>query len=262
MRPVIFGVVGILADLDGAVAHVECVVHHQAAKQRLADAGDQLDRLGAHHRRDRRAQNAEHATLGAGRDHSRWRRLRVQVAIVQAEPVGGVLPEHRHLTLEPVDRPPDVRLAREHRGVVDQVARCEVVRAVQDQVVLGEQVDRVVCLEPELVQSHLDQRVDLQDRVACALRLRPPDVGLAVDDLPLQVGLVHDVEFDDADGADARGGQVQQGGRTEPTGADHQHPSVLEPFLPVHPEVGDDQVAAVARNLVARQSSGWFHQRR
>ena len=112
----------------------------------------QLDRLGAHHRRDRRAQDAEHAALGAGRHHARRRRLGVEVAVVQAPAVGGVLPEHRHLALEPVDRAPHVRLARQHRGVVDQVAGREVVGAVEDQVVLREQVDRVVGLQPDLVQ--------------------------------------------------------------------------------------------------------------
>ena len=61
---------------------------------------------------------------------------------------------------------------------------------------------------------------------------------------------------------DARGGQVQQRRRAEPAGADDQHAGVLEPLLPVDAEVGDDQVAAVARDLVARQLCGWFHQRR
>jgi len=73
-----------------------------------------------------------------------------------------------------------------------------------------------------------------------------------VNDLALQVGLVDDVEVDDADGANARGGELQQGGRSQASCADHQHASVLEPLLPVHPEVGDDQVAAVARNFFAR----------
>ena len=60
------------------------------------------------------------------------------------------------------------------------------------------------------MQVHGDERVDLEHRIARRLRLGPADVGLAVDDLALQVGLVDHVELDDAEGADPGGGQVQQ----------------------------------------------------
>ena len=76
----------------------------------------------------------------------------VQVAVVQAPPVRGVLPEHRDLAFEAVDRPPHVRLAGQHRGVVDQIPGGEVVGAVHDQVVLLEQLDGVARVQPELVQ--------------------------------------------------------------------------------------------------------------
>jgi hypothetical protein len=72
------------------------------------------------------------------------------------------------------------------------------------------------------------------------VRSRPStgDVGLTVDDLALQVGLVDHVELDDADGPHPRGRQVQQGRRTQPTSADDQHSGVLEPFLPIQPRSG------------------------
>ena len=118
-----------------------------------------------------------------------------------------------------------------------------------------------VRLEPDLVQDHLDERVHLEDRVLGALGLGAADVGLAVDDLALQVGLVDDVELDDADRADSGGREVQQCRRAETTGSDHQHPGVLQPFLTVQAEVGNDQVTAVAGDLVAGQFSGWLDQR-
>jgi hypothetical protein len=202
-----------------------------------------------------------HTALGARRHHSRRRRLWIEIAVVQAEVVGGVLPEHRDLALEPVDGAPHVGLARQHRRVVDQVAGREVVGAIQDEVVLREQIDGVLGLESHLVQVDLHQRVDLQDRVLGALRLGSTDVGLPVDDLTLQVGLVDDVEFDDADGSDACCGEVQQRGRPEAACADHQYAGVLEPLLTVDAEVGNDQVTAVARNFFARECGGWFDQR-
>ncbi len=82
-----------------------------------------------------------------------------------------------------------------------------------------------------------------------------------MDDLTLQVGLVDDVEFDDADGADACRGEVEQRGRAKAACADHQHAGVLEPLLPVDAKVGNDQMTAVARHFFARECGGWFDQR-
>lgn len=85
---------------------------------------------------------------------------------------------------------------------------------------------------------HGDERIDLEDRIAGTLGLGPTDVGLAVDDLTLQVGLVDDIELDDADRADTGGGEIEQRRRAESTGTDDEHLGVLEAFLPVHPTSG------------------------
>src|SRR5262249_47165701 len=99
----------------------------------------------------------------------------------------------------------------QHAGVVDQVAGGEVIGAVDDQVVPGEDLQGVVAVQRLLVQDHVDQRVDLGDAAARGLGLRPAHVGHPVDDLALQVRLLDPVEVDDAQRADTRGGQVQQG---------------------------------------------------
>src|SRR3712207_4406732 len=98
------------------------------------------------------------------------------------------------------------------------------------------------------------------DGVTRALGLGPAHVGLAVDDLALQVGLVDDVELDDAERADAGRGQVHEHGRAETAGADGEHLGVLQPLLTVHPDVGDDQVPAVPADLVDREIGGGLHQ--
>jgi hypothetical protein len=48
------------------------------------------------------------------------------------------------------------------------------------------------------VQHDVHVGVDLADAVASRLSLRPADIGLAMDDLALQVGLVDHVEVDDS----------------------------------------------------------------
>jgi len=63
------------------------------------------------------------------------------------------------------------------------------------------------------------------------------------------------------EGADAGRGQVQQRRAAETAGADHQHLGVLQPLLPGHPDLGDDQVPRVPPHLVNRQLVGRFDQR-
>jgi hypothetical protein len=171
-----------------------------------------------------------------------------------------LVPEDRDLAVEAVDRAPHVRLVQQHAGVVDQVARGEVVGAVDDQVVLAEDLQHVVAVQPRLVQADVDQRVDLADGVARALGLGPADVGDAVDDLALQVRLVDDVELDDAERADTGGGQVHEHRRAEAARTDGEHLGVLQSLLPVHPDVRDDQVAAVPADLVDREIGSGLHQ--
>jgi len=100
------------------------------------------------------------------------------------------------------------------------------------------------------VQHDVDVGVGLLDRLLRRLRLRPADVGLTVDDLALEVGLVDLVELRDADRAHAGRGQVEQRWAAQAARADDQHLGVLQPLLPRHPDVGDDQVAAVTAHLV------------
>ena len=127
--------VRVLPNLDLAVLHLQGVVHHQAADQRLADAGEQLDGLVHLDRADRRAQDAEHAALGAARHESRRRRSRIQTPVTRTS----LCVENADLSVEPQYRAVHVRLAEDHAGVVRQVARREVVRAVDDDVVLCEE---------------------------------------------------------------------------------------------------------------------------
>ena len=77
-----------------------------------------------------------------------------------------------------------------------------------------------------LVGHDADVGVELADGLRRRLRLLHAHAVGAVDDLALQVGGVHDVEVDDADGAHAGGGQVEHGRRAQSAGADEEH---LEP---------------------------------
>ena len=94
--------------------------------------------------------------------------------------------------------------------------------------------------------------------IACSrsvadVELRAADVGRAVEDLPLQVAEIHDIEVDDAERADAGGGQVHRHRRTQAAGADAQHLGRFQLALTVHADFRHDEVPAVALDLVVGQ---------
>ncbi len=85
-----------------------------------------------------------------------------------------------------------------------------------------------------------------------------PTSGVPCSNLPLQVAEVDDVEIDDAERADAGRGQIHRRRRSEAAGADAQHLRGLQLALTVHADLRQDQVPAVAPDLVA----GELRQRR
>ncbi len=81
-----------------------------------------------------------------------------------------------------------------------------------------------------------------------------------MDDLPLQVALVDDVEVDDPQRADAGGGQVEGRRRAQAAGADQQHAGLLQLLLPFQPDLRHDDVSGIAAHLLRRQLHGFGSQ--
>ena len=82
-----------------------------------------------------------------------------------------------------------------------------------------------------------------------SILLRPTSFG-GVDDLALQVAGVDDVEVDEAEGADAGGGEVEGERRAESAGAHAEDFGGFELLLALHAHFGQDEVARVAREFV------------
>ena len=72
------------------------------------------------------------------------------------------------------------------------------------------------------------------------------DIFVTVDNLPLQVGVFHDVVINHTDGAHTRRSQILQRGRTQTASADHQHLGVFQLFLPLPADFPQHDVAGVA----------------
>ena len=99
----------------------------------------------------------------------------------------------------------------------------------------------------------IDERVDARDRVPRALDLQPPDVGLSMHDLALQIVDRDAIVVDDADRPDARRRQVHQDGRAEPARADDEHARRFQLLLTRCADVAQHKVALVALHLVGGQ---------
>src|SRR5436190_1954644 len=137
------GALGILAELQLAELHAEGVVEHEASDEGLADAEDQLDGLGRLDEADRAGEDAENAAFGAARNEARGWRLGIEATVAGAALIG----EDGRLTLEAENGAVDVGLAKQDAGVIHQVASGEVVGAVDADVLVLEDVERVLAGE-------------------------------------------------------------------------------------------------------------------
>ena len=145
------------------------------------------------------------------------------------------------------------RDAELHAGVVEQVAGREVVGAVDDHVVAGDDVDDVVGRQPGVVGDDVDVGVQRHQRLLGRVDLAVADPVEVVEDLALQVGGVDLVHVDDAERADAGGGEVQRGRRAEAAGPEQQHLGAEQLGLALDADLGQQQVAHVAVLLVGVQ---------
>ncbi len=101
-----------------------------------------------------------------------------------------------------------------------------------------------------------DVGIDGQHFLAGGIDLIAADILGEVDHLALEVGEIDDVEIDQADFADAGGGQIEPERRAQAAGADQQHLRGLELLLAFDADLGDDEVARVAEDLVLRERDG------
>ena len=219
---------------------VGCV--QQAPDERLAFAENQLDDLRRLDHADQPGQDAEHAALRAGRNEARRRRFRVEAAV--ARTLFGR--KDTRLAFKAKNRTVGVRLAGEHAGVIDQVARLEVVRAVGDDVVVAKDIERVRAGQHHVVLDDLCAGVERGQFVGGGVDLQSADIGRRVNDLPLQIAFVDNVEVDQPERADTGRGQIERERRTQPSRANAEHSCGLELLLTLDPDFRKDQVARIA----------------
>ena len=233
-------------DLDLVERHGAAVVLQQAVVQRLAGAGEHLDHLERLDGADEAGDGAEHAGLRAADDAGRRRRLGKQAAVAGRLAALDGHRQARHAQHGAVDQ----RLAAQHAGVVEQVARREVVHGGHDDVVAVDHGERGGGAQARGVRLERHLGVERRQPLRRHLGLAPADVGGREQDLALQVGELDDVVVDDADAADAGGGEIEEHRRAEPAGADDEHRAGAQRVLAALADLLEDELAVVPLALV------------
>ena len=102
-------------------------------------------------------------------------------------------------------------------------------------------------------RAELDMRIDGRQLLGRRLQLGAAHVLRGVQHLALQVGVIHHVEIDHAEGSHAGCGQVKRQRRAESARPDAEHARGLKLLLAGHADLGHDQVARVAQDFVVAQ---------
>ena len=150
-------------------------------------------------------------------------------------------------------------LAQKMGRVVGEVARGEVVGAVDDDVVRREHLHRGIGVEVLPDGDHLDVRIEISQRAGSRLDLGAADVVDPVQQLALEVGGVDGVEVHDPHLPHTGGRQVHGRGRAQASRPEQKHARGEQLALTGTAHLGQDQMPGVARDLVGRKASGGSH---
>jgi len=142
-----------------------------------------------------------------------------------------------------------VGLAGQDAGVVDEELGGEIVGAVDDEVIAGNDGGNIGRTDPLLVSVDRHIRIDGAHLFGGGNYLRFADIRGEMDHLPLQVGDIDNVGIGNADGAYAGGRQIEGDRRAETAGADDQHPAVKQLALPFAADFLENDMARIALDL-------------
>jgi len=242
--------VRILAEFELAKLHGESVKKNQPAFERIALADDELDGFEGLERANDARKHTEDATFGARGDQAGRGWLGIEAAVARA--IGHA--ENGDLTFEAEDGAVNIGLAEEDAGVVDEVTSGEIVGAIDDDVIVLEEFEGVGAGELGLVSGDTDVGIEIGEARLGGFGFGLADVAGAEGDLALEIREVDDVEINETDVADARGGEIEAKRRAEAAGADEKGFGAFEFELTFHAHLRHDEVAAVAEDFFVSEA--------
>ena len=138
-------------------------------------------------------------------------------------------------------------------GVVYQVSGGEVVRSVNHQIVLADDLSGVVGFQSNFVENDVGVWIVGNDIVPGRIQLGASDVAGVMKDLPLQVGDFNHVEINDPDGAHARQSQIYGRWGAQTASANNQRFCPQKVALALAPHIAHDDMPAVPIDLIRCQ---------
>jgi hypothetical protein len=130
----------------------------------------------------------------------------------------------------------------------------EIVRAVEHDIDGADQIWEIFFLKFRLQGKNLNLGIECAKRRARSLYFGYADGIRAVKNLPLQVGEVDLVRVGEGEFADAAGGEVERRRASQAAGADDERMRRAQPLLALDPYLIEQDVAAVAEELLVVQT--------
>ena len=157
---------------------------NQPAEKGISGANEKLDRLDGLEHSDDSGKDPKHTRLRAIRHRAGRRRFGEEAAVARATEMRR---KNRALALETRNRAVNERLFQKNTDIVAQIARREIVRAVENQIVGFHDLHRCFGIEADIVEFDANIRVGFEKTLAGAVGFFSPDIGAAVEDLTLKV---------------------------------------------------------------------------
>ena len=142
------------------------------------------------------------------------------------------------------------RRARGNGGAVDRLARGIIVGTIKDDVGGVCQFDKLGLIEKFGHGGNVCLAIDLFQTALHDQSLVFTDVGFGKRDLALKIGLVDGIGIGNRQAADAGGGKIRQGRRTQPAATDNEHMGGQEFFLAFDTDFVKQDMAAEPQELL------------
>jgi len=173
--------------------------------------------------------------------------------------------EHRRLALKFQDASERVRLPEYHAGVIHQIPRGEVVGAVNDNVEISSDLERILRSQCGVESLHMHERIDIANSVSGGIELRTSDVARSMNDLSLKIGDINDVEVDESQGSNASRSEVKRGRGSKSSRSNQKDTGGFDLPLAFGANLGKHEVATIAAEFIGRelrQFGGYLIERR
>src|SRR6056297_3015720 len=241
-------VFGVPFELHGLEPATKRIIDGQLSGGRLPSTGNFLEnfnRLQRSHDACHRAKHTDFRTIEHGlsgrrfREQTaiRWPWVTLCIALMRFECC--------QVPIEWTERRKNQRPLREVTSIGNEVSRCKIIRAIGDNVIVADEIERIRVIDPHIMGLDGDMRVEPFNCLASAFYLQAIHIVRVVRDLALKIGERNDIIVNDTDRTHTGGGEIKDHRRTNTAGTDKQDARSLELLLPLTANLSQHEVAPI-----------------